>query len=330
MKKSFVLTDVDTAEVSLVDRGANRKRIALRKQEKNMKITAEVKKAALLLSVLKTMNVGVSTKSLASDRMVDLKKDLGAMKPEARKKVLDAIKLLASMGGELPDGILNDFVEALGIESASDLLAAMEAPDAGSASVAADTVPEGTTTPEEEIMDAAKSDATTKALIATVTAASKVEIEKANKIAADANARAEALEKGLKVEKDARLTATWLTKANTMSGVIGVVKADALAALLKKLDDVAPELTKELVEKVLDPANVKMAQIDQLLKEVGRSPKGENTGDTADAQLTQKAAEIRKSNPKLTEAAAYAQATLENPALYEQSEAEQRERARRA
>lgn len=314
------LHDLQTVEVSLVGKGANRKRHALFKQEQPMKPTAEVMKAAVVYSVIKSFAGPMKS-------IDEVKKALADMKADARKKVIDAIKLLASVGPDLGDGVLNDFVSSLGVESAGDLLAAMEG---GPAETPSSTVTGEEPTPEETMMnaDANKSEAK-------LPATAQAQIQKAEAAAAAANAavaiekteRAK-LEKALAVERDARLDREFLSKAEKLPA-LGLKPAE-LGALLKRLSAVDEKLANELIEKVLAPANTKASKVDELLKEIGRAPKGEGDGLTADEKIQKAAEELRKANPKLTAAQAEVEVTKAHPELYEQSEAERRERVRNA
>jgi hypothetical protein len=303
---SAVLTDIDTVEVSLVARGANRQRFALRKnQGKESTMTTE-KKGKITKAMLTEMEAG------------------------ARSKVLQAIKLLASVGGELPEGLLQAMVEELGIEDTASMLAAMEQPS-GATEPPADTLaPDAMNT--EEYMTADKSMKKTE-----LTDAAKSEIAKAQKAAADATAEIAALkksatdgeakrvelEKQVKAERDARLEREYLAKAEKLPHV--PTKAAELGPILKALHDASPDVAAK-VEKVLEGANEKLAKVLELTKELGHGHQG---GDdkTAWSEVTKAAAELRKSNTKLTEAQSIDLALKANPALYEQYNKEQAERS---
>jgi hypothetical protein len=252
------------------------------------------------------------------------------MEPAARAKTLQAIKLLAAVGGELPAGLMDDLIAALGVESTADLLAAMEG-GAGAQEPPADTL--AAMTPEEEYM----ANANKSLQKAELTEAAKAEIAKAQKVATDAAAEIAALkktaadgdakrvelEKQVKAERDARLERDYIAKAEKLTHV--PTKPAELGPILKALHDASPDLAAK-VEKVLEGANEKLAKVTELTKELGHSHAG---GDdkTAWSEVTKAAAELRKSNTKLTEAQSIDLALKANPALYEQYNKEQAERS---
>lgn len=245
-----------------------------------------------------------------------------------RAKVLQAIKLLASVGGELPEGLLQSMVEELGIEDTASMLAAMEVP-AGPQESPADTLAAPAT---EEYMNADKSLKKTE-----LTDAAKAEIAKAQKAATDATAEIAALkksatdgeakrvelEKGLKAERDARLERDYLAKAEKLSHV--PTKASELGPILKALYDLAPEAAAK-IEKVLEGANEKLAKVLELTKELGHN-RTDESDKTALTELNKAAAEIRKTEPKLSEAQAFDRALKMNPKMYDQYLAEQSARS---
>jgi hypothetical protein len=326
------LTEIETEEVSLVTRGANRKRFAFHKQEKPMsKLTEEQK--SKLMKALAAATPAAMQKALNA---LELKKGLSDMADGSKAKVIQAIKLLASIGSDLPEGLMDDLIEALGVQSTSDLLAAMEG-GSGAATEDPGTVaaedPAAEPSPEEP-MSTTKSETVKKSEL---TDAAKSAIAKAEKTAADATAQVETLRKQaaegekartelakqVAVERDARLTREFITKAETKMQHLPT-PASELGPILKELSEKAPEAYAKL-EKVLEGANEKAKTSAALLKEIGKGGNGGESADTAMAQLKKHAAEIRKAEPKLTEAQAFSQATQRNPELYAQYEREQKE-----
>lgn len=321
------LTEIETEEVSLVTRGANRKRFAFHKQEKPMSLKFTAEEKTQLLKAFAACNPAALAKKFTEAKLA---KGLADMGEAARAKAIQAIKLLASIGSELPEGLMEDFIEALGVESTSDLLAAMEGGSGAAAedpgTVAAEDVP---TT--EEPMATEKQTEVKKTV--EIPEAVRAQITKAEKSAADAQAKlvelqkkADAdrveLEKKLGVERDARLTREFIAKAEKSMSHLPTTAAE-LAPILKELSEKAPDAYAKL-EKVLEGASEKAKTTAQLLKELGRGGQGDGNADTAMAKLTKIAAELKKADPKLTDAAAMTRALSANPALYEQYETERK------
>jgi len=319
---SAVLTEIDTVEVSLVDRGANKKRFALRKQERTMKTKMTKAQKDTLTKLLAGLKVAEVPTKLA--------KALEGLSEPARQAVLQAMGILAAARGDLPEGVLQACMEAVGIESADDLidLIAPAEPSAGDSEPTAQADSPPSTTGEPMPVDPMKS-----APVAKLDDAAREQIAKAEKSAAEATAQlatlkkqAEegetkrvALEKQVKEERDARLTKEFIAKAEKLSHL--PVKADELGPVLKALHDVAPEQAAK-VEKFLEQSNEKLKTVDQLLKEHGHSR--DAGGETsAWAQLQKVAAELRKADAKLTEPQSITKAMELHPKLYEQYNAEQ-------
>jgi hypothetical protein len=228
--------------------------------------------------------------------------------------------MLASVGGELPEGLLQAMVEELGIEDTASMLAAMEQP-AGAEEPPADTLTPPTT---EEYMATADKSFQKKTEL---TDAAKAQISKAEKAATDAAAQvaelrksAEAadakrveLEKQIATERDERLTREFVAKAAKLDHL--PAKTDELGAILKALHAASPDATAKL-EKLLEGTNEKLAKVIELTKEVGRG--GEPQATTAWAAIEKAAVELRKTDGKLTKEQAITKAMEQNPALYEQ------------
>jgi hypothetical protein len=295
------LSNIETAEVSLVTRGANRKRFALRKEETTM---ADQKKKE------------------------QLRKALEDMSPAARKALVDALRTLANAGEDLPPEITQSLLDAAGIDSPEALLALLGTGDAPTdpADSPAD-VPGGSVDPTAQEMSMATP---TKSAAPVTTAkldpAELEKLQKAEKTAADAQAKNVELQKKLEegekarvelekkitAERDARLNREFIAKAEKLTHL--PTKAEELGPILKELHDKAPEAAAK-IEKLLEQANEKAGKVEALLKEQGHSRQGKESN--ALEELNKVAAEIRKSEPKLTEAAAFDRALKLHPELYE-------------
>lgn len=336
---SAVLTDVDTVEVSLVDRGANMKRFALRKQEKKMaKVTMTKAQRTELAKALSSKTLGQVQKALAD------------VSPEGRKAIMAAIGLLANAQAQLPEGLLQEIMTAAGIESPQDMVDLIAGDSA--ADHADGDMPDGDGDGDTEGEPVADSAATTtpgdtmptpkptppaapqqkddmyKAELAKVqknaddAKAQLAKLEKQAKV--DADKRVE-LEKQVKVEKDARLTRDYIAKAAAKYGQLPM-KSDELGPVLKSLADVVPPELMEKLEKLLEATNEKAKTLaDALTKELGHaSDGGERTAMTTLEKATEA---LMKADTKLTKPQAMSKALKMNPSLYDEYNKEQQEQA---
>ena len=135
----------------------------------------------------------------------------------------------------------------------------------------------------------------------------KANAERAEK----AEQSAKAAEDIAKAERETRLTAEFITKAEGYKAL--PVKKDEFGPVLKAASEKLSKEAYEEIERVLKAADEQIAASD-VFKEHGRSGDGAKA-DTALAEVTTKAAELRKSDPKLTEAAAQQQVFKADPDL---------------
>jgi hypothetical protein len=352
------LTELDTVEVSLVDRGANRKRFALRKQETSMKMTMTKAQRAEL------------AKAISGKTIAQIAKDLSAVNPEGRKALMAAIGLLANARANLPDGLLQEIMTAAGLESPADMIdliagdsaadesdgdmpgeadaddfdgmseddgaddadAEGEVEDASNFADGntilseADSTPDATKpNPGDKKPMKPTPNAPTKSLKldpvakAALAKADAARVELQKNLDAEKAARVE-LEKGLKIERDARVLKEFIAKAEKLPHLKPVIKADELGAMMKEIHEASPAVAEKL-EKMLDGLNTQAKAVETLLKEHGHERPGSQPS-TAMEMLKAKTAEIRKEFPKLTEAAAFDKALRMNPELYDQYNAE--------
>jgi len=318
------LSEIDTVEVSLVDRGANRKRFALRKQEKKMKTKMTKAQKDSLSKLLARIKPGQTPERLA--------KALEELSEPARQAVLSSLGILAAARADLPEGMLQAVMEACGVESPDDLIDLISpAAPMGADNEPAVQADSPAPYPEEPMPTEPQKNETP---VAKFDDATKAQIAKAEKAAAEANAELASLkkqaevdskarvelEKQVKAERDARLEKEFLSKAEKLSSL--PTKAAEIGPVLKALHDANPELAAK-VEKMLESANEKLKTVDSLLKERGHANVG-GTETTAWGEIQKAAAELRKADPKLTEPAAIAKAMELNPKLYDAYEAEQK------
>jgi hypothetical protein len=137
----------------------------------------------------------------------------------------------------------------------------------------------------------AKADPEVRALITKM----QTDIDEANAIA--------------KHERDERERREWIAKAATLGHIND--NPDHLGGLMKALHDKAPD-EAEAVEKLLRSANSQVAK-SSMWDEIGRSG-----GDFSGSALEMKAAEIMKSDPKLSKEQAETRALEADPSLYDE------------
>lgn len=155
-------------------------------------------------------------------------------------------------------------------------------------------------------------------------------VEKAERAEADANARIEKAEKAAeaagdiaKGERDARITAEFIAKAETTYGELPA-NPQELGPVLKRASEKLEKADYEYLEQVLKGANESVAT-GELFGEIGRGgvPNGDTAGDAFSA-LQKKAEEIRKSDSTIDEHAALEKAMKDNPDLQRDYLVEQR------
>lgn len=302
---SATLTEINTIEVSLVTRGANRKRFALRKEE-------FVKKP------IKT-------------RKEEVKKPLDGLSEVARAAVMRALQALASVRDELPPDLLDVVARELGYGGADEIEIEDAGPDDPDREYPAPN-------PEEPPpMSTEKTPTQKTEQTAQLSPDAKAQIEKAEKDALAASAQtvelkkqveaSEAkrveLEKQIAVEKDARLTRDFIAKAAEKFKHLPE-KADVLGPILKELADKAPEAAAK-IEKFLEATNEKLAKVTELTKELGHNRDGGE--QTAWGKIQKAAEELRKTEVKLSKEQAIQKAMELNPDLYEAYNAESGQRS---
>lgn len=160
---------------------------------------------------------------------------------------------------------------------------------------------------EEAEINKADLDPAVRAYIEKQEAAARANAERAEK----AEKTAESAETIAKAERDARLTREFVAKAESYRAL--PINKDEFGAVLKAA---AEKLTKgefEAIDTVLKAADEQIAK-GELFKERGRSGDGPKP-EGARAEVTTKAAELRKSDPRLTEAAAMQQVFKADPDL---------------
>jgi hypothetical protein len=142
--------------------------------------------------------------------------------------------------------------------------------------------------------------------------ASDERAEKAEKAATEAGDIA-------KAERNERLKATFIAKADAYKAL--PVKKDEFGPVLQAASEKLSKEEFEALDTVLKAADEQIAESD-LFKEQGRTHGAAETGALAEAK--QKAEELKKADPKLSDAEALKKAMDSDPALQERYLAEQR------
>jgi hypothetical protein len=289
--KTHQLSDVVTNEVSLVDRGAVRRKFAMRKKEGSM--MDEILKACL-------------ETTLENEAEIDAKLEKRGVDKKAGAAIKGAIKLLSAFKGDLQDSHL------LALRTLLEEMAQDEQDEE-----------DGETPAPAKKND--KGDAPVEKADMMLPDAIKAQFEAVRKAQEKAAAEATELRKELEQRKDQDHLRQCVEKAATQYADLG--PARVLGPVIQKLEKAG--LFKE-VEGVLRGANerARMGGTQSLLKEQGTSRGwGDSDADSADARLQKAAVEIAKSD-NVPLIVAHAKACEKNPELYQQYQRETALRAR--
>lgn len=287
------LTELHTQEVSLVDRGANKKkRFPIFKQENPMTDFNEILKAVLETEL---------------DEESDL--DSWVQKAQLSEKGVGAVKaalrILAAYKDELPGDTMDTLSQLAGFEKSKPV----ETKKAKQAKACGPTNDEE----EEEIMDEDKSKEVKKEF-AGLPEAVRAEVETVLKSRDDElaalRARNEEITKALHTEKDIRELGEWVAKAEKDLSHYPGKSSRELGEMLKKLSDVDPTLAASQFDTMKSASDAMRDSV--VLKEAGGSFR-DVTG-SAWNKIEQLAEGIfeKSEDPKMTQQRAMAKA-LETP-----------------
>jgi colicin import membrane protein len=193
-------------------------------------------------------------------------------------------------------------------KAATDALAKAEADKATQAARIAEL--EKTAEPVDkgdEKVDLSKADPATRAYIEKMEADRAADRERAEKAERTANEATEIA----KAERDARITREFVTKAEGYRAL--VVKADEFGPVLKEASEKLSKAAFDEIERVLKAADEALSSTD-LFKEQGRAREAQKA-DSAYAEAVTRAAELRKSDAKLSQADAIAAVFKADPDL---------------
>lgn len=284
------LRDFKVKEVSVVDKGANKKkRFPIFKQEKPM--NEEIMKAVLETEVEGEANL---------QEFID-KSELDEGGIDAAK---GALRILSSFKDKLPEGTISKLAEIAGYDQPIIKEAKKE------------EAPQKEEEEEEEETEMKKS-------LEGVSEEVKKQfedIQKEHQAQVDAlKAKNEEIEKALKEEKDRRELETWVAKAKEeLDGIPGKT-AEELGTELKKLADVDTEIADSQFNVL--KASAEAIKEGNLLKELGG--RGMDVAGSAMDKINKLAEKlIEKSSGELTKEQARVKIMDENPSLYTQYMAE--------
>jgi hypothetical protein len=291
-KQPNSLTSLRTVEVSLVPKGAVRKRFAIFKGEETMPAFDEVLKAVL------------DTKIEGEEKIDEIMK-AAQLSEKAAAAAKGALRLLSGFKDEIPQDVFAKLSECAGYNAA---------PMA-----------------DEKLAACGSKDDTKKSVqksIDELPAEVKAEFEKITKATEDANKRAEEVQKALDEEKAARAKETEERVAKELTeqakAEFGAfpAKPEEIAAVLKSVDGD----TKKNLAAMFKAANEVISK-SKLLEEVGKSTPTVEAGGSAWAKIEAAASAIvQKSENKQTHAQAVDAflRTNEGRALYQEFLAEKK------
>ena len=278
------LIDLETLEVSLVKRGANKKKFALAKKEsENMKdLTAAI----------------LAAPGEIDPALAEVLKE--ALSKEAEAVIADAFKMLSAVKDEMSGELFAKISEALGFGKAEEDEAEEEAPEAAAEEAPAEEAPEAPAPDEEEEEEAEKS------------------IEKSDdpKVAALFKEH-EDLKALYKAEMETKRAAEFVAKAEADFANIPGATVEQVGGLLKDLHDLDQGIA-ERVESVLKGTQALVENVG-VLGEAGSRAQAPAAND-ADGRIEAMArSRVEKSGGALSLAKAYEAVLRDNPKLYTES-----------
>ena len=286
-KPLTAVTSMEASEVSLVDKGANRKkRFPIFKSEERM--DSEILKAVL------------ETEVDGEKRLAELLAK-AELSDKGQAAVQAAVRLLSSFKDELPEGVMGMLQEAAGLPS--------EAPEANDAEKTEDGKEDEE--PEEAAAgDAEKAETEDEAMSEDI----KKELEVRDLQLVELKKQNEEFQKSLKVERDARELAVWVDKAKADLSHYPGKSSDELGAMLKTLHDTAPEIAQAQFEQMKVASEA--LKESTLLKSAGASGGSVSGGSAWDKIEKLADGYIEKAENGTDRATAIAKVLEMNPDLY--------------
>lgn len=275
------LTDLETLEVSLVKRGANRKKFAFAKAEELMSGLDEVLKAVL------------ETETDDENKVAEIfGKDLSERGASAVK---GALRLLSAFKDELPGDVFQKLTRIAGQEesAADDMEDDMEKAKKAGEDYQYDS-------PVEKSMDTQE-----------LPEEMRAKVEQLFKAHGDAIAKAEALERVVEKMRSDAAEKECVAKAEKQFGALPGKSAQEIGRILKSVQDTDSKMATQL-EELLASAN------DVIVKSGLFSEAGSNQSEGASAweRIEAIAKGIRDADPKVSVAKSVDMAMEQNPDLY--------------
>jgi len=307
-KSTFnLLTDVKTAKVSLVKRGANKRQFAIFKSESEM----DPEMQELFEAVLTVEAEGEGKLEAIAKQAKLSEKAQNAVKGALR--LLNAYKDEAGVGSVA--GELAKLVGYVAPKKQRDKKKEEEEEKKKTAKQR-DKDKEKYKYPMQKALDALPDEMREQLepVFKAQAEAYDEEVAKAEERAQEADKRTEAVAKTLKEERDERQLQEWIAKADTDLSHYPGANSEELGAMLKQLGDTNPELAEKQFASMKAASDA--IKESALLKEAGSNPAPAGSAYQKIRELTK--AKIQKSEGKMTEEQAEVEIMKEHPALYEE------------
>lgn len=279
------LKDLDVLEVSLVPKGANKRKFLLLKSDQNLEGDESMKE--VIEQILKS--------ELQEEDKITEELQKANLSEKAVSAAKGALRILSAFKKEFP----KDFIGTLSKLSGYDLPAQKEEEKAKKK--------------EEDPKPAIKEDGTP--VYELIPDKLKPMVEKLCKSQEDAVKKSNELEKILKEEREKRLIKEFIAKASEFKKL--PINAEEFGLVMKEFSERAPEAYEKL-ESILK-ATDKAIEDGNLFKSMGTDQTPE---DNIMSKVEKAASEKMKANDKLTKEQAITEVLKENPELYEKYESE--------
>ena len=294
------LSDLSIHEVSLVKRGANKRKFLLYKTEDREELMK-----AFLDQILKS---GLTDEKQIDEKINEVFPESLIEKGEKRDNFISAVKgtmrLVNTLKGDLPEEKITELMTLL----SGNVEKTVKTPTATTSKDGTVTTEPTVTTPEGIVSKEGK-------VKTPVTEKTPEEILKAHDTLMKKN---EDLEKIIKDEREIRLKKEFADKAAAFKNIPGE-KAD-LAHVMKTASETMDKETYDKFEGLLKGADAALKE-SALLKEAGTTG-GSDAGADAWDKIEKAAVEMRKADPKLSNAQAIDKVMKEQPSLYEEYKAQ--------
>ena len=294
MSKKTELRELETVEVSLVDKGANKRTFAIKKSEKKEMDVIE----AILAAPFEKGEAIIER----------LKK--AELSEQAVEGIKSAVQILSAFQEEVPANLLKDLMALGGFSKQEDEEEEEEKPDA-----AEEAAPEGETPEADEEEEAEKQEdeeedeEEMKKRLAALPKNMRSMVEQLWKSNKSAITKAEELEAKIKKAEDEKRLSECVAIAKAEFGALPV-KADNLGSFIKSLDGMD---NADFVLGLLRSSN-EMIAANGLTTEIGKSTS--STNDKTSIAKAERMADALVEKEGITKAKALANVWKNNPSLY--------------